>query len=70
MEKRKDTRMNMAVIASDALLMDVRHFCFTGKGWQKLKFPRVQYQSKTNDDGQPVFIGLLFPQTPTPVETR
>ena len=60
------------VIASDARLMDVLHFCFNRQRIAEIKVPAcpIPIQKTKLTIAQPQLTGLLFPQTPTPVETR
>ena len=59
-------------MASEARLMDVLHFCLSRQRTAEIKVPAcpIPIQKTKLTIAQPQLTGLLFPQTPTPVETR
>ena len=60
------------VIASEARLIEVLHFCFRRHKTAEIRVPAwpIPIQKTKLTIAQPQLTGLLLPQTPTPVETR
>ena len=60
------------VIASAALLIDVRQFCLVRKRIAEIRVPAwpMPIQNTKFTIGQPHITRLVFPHTPTPVLTR